>query len=272
MWASTLLLVAATALPNQPAGLQIKNVRVTTGPFGATRDKEVPELQYGDIFYVYYDIENLEVDNQGQAQYTISMEVSNGKGSVIYSDGPRDGTANLTLGGGKMPAFTTTTVGKEDPGEYTVKVTIVDRGNKKTVDLTRKFKIKKPEFGIVQPSLKFYTKSGRETIDAPALCVVGQTPVATAFVGSFARDKDDNPDLEITFNVVDLATKNSITEKPAVQTIKKGIPKDQDFIQILYPVELNRTGKFKIEMVATDKISKKKDTFTFPITVEEGSK
>jgi hypothetical protein len=270
MWASMLLLAATAALPNQSAGLQIGNIRVTTGPFGSVRKDQVPELQYGDIFFAYYDVDNLVVNELGEAEYTITMEISNSKGSVIFTDGPRDGKAVLSLGGNKMPAMTHSSIGKEqEPGEYTIKVTITDRGNKNknnSAEMTRKFKVKKAEFGIVQPGLKFVGQN--DILNAPPMAMVGQTLVASCFVGNFGRDKNDDPDLEITITVTDDAGK-ATTSKPSTQKINKNIPKAQDFINIMYPVDCNRAGKYTIEIAANDKLNKKSDKVTFPITVQE---
>jgi hypothetical protein len=269
MWTSLVLLGALAALPTQSGGLQISNVRFTMGPFGATIKSQVPELQTGDMFYVYYDVENLTVDELGTAKYTITMEITNSKGSAIFSDGPKDGEATLSLGGTRMPAFARALITKDqDPGEYTVKVTITDRNAKEktkaTTDMSRKFKIKKPEFGIVQPSLKL--AGDQSVVDTPPFFAVGQTPLVHCYVGSFAR-KNDQPDLEISFVV--LENDKPTTSKPAVQVIDKKVDPKQDFVEIWFPVDANRAGSFVIEMTAKDRIANKSEKIRFPITVQE---
>jgi hypothetical protein len=274
MWASLVLLAATASVPNQTGDLQISNVRVTTGPFGTVRANEMPELLPGDIFYVNYDVENLVMDDNGGVKYTMTFELANSKGSVIYKDGPKDGVATLSLGGGRMPAFAHSEIGKEtEAGEYSLKITITDRGakdkDKATKEITKKFKVKKLEFGIVRPVLTYVGQ--REVFLAPPVCVVGQTLVANCVIASPARskEKDKQPDVEITVNIIDDATKKPTTAKPAVQVFNKDIDEKQDYIDISYPVDLNRAGKFTIELIAKDRISGKSETVKFPVTVQE---
>ncbi len=267
MWTSLVLLGALASLPSQSGGPKINNVRFTTGPFGSVVKDKTPELQTGDMCYVYYDVDNLTVDEFGKAIYTITMEITNGKGSQIFSDGPKDGEAYLSLGGTTMPAYARSLITKDqDPGEYTVKVTITDRANKASTDMTRKFKIKKSEFGIVQPGLKLAGEQG--IVDTPPSFAVGQTPIVHGYVGNFGRDKKNNqPDLEITFSV--LEKDKPTTKKPAVQVINDKVDPKQDFLELSYPVDCNRAGSFVIVMTATDKVSGKTDKKEFPITVQE---
>jgi hypothetical protein len=270
MWASVLLFSVLGSLPNQASSLQLNNVRVTTGPFGSTRADGTPDMLPGDVFYVNYDIENLAMDaTTGQVQYSMTFELTNAAGKSIFKDGPRDGKATLSLGGGRMPAFAHSEIGKDtEPGDYTLKISVTDLGNKAkpTQSIEKKFKVKKPEFGIVRPHLTFV--GNKEAFLVAPIGAVGQTLVANCVLANVGKDPTTKqPNVEVAIHILDGAGKETI--KPAAQTFDKGVPADQDWIDISFPVDLNRPGKFTIEVEATDKVSKKKDKVSFPITVYE---
>lgn len=83
-------LAAAAALsfaPAQPDGLKLTNVRWTIGELGPTRKES--KLIPGDLLFIGYDIENLTIDADGYAKYTMGMEVSDAAGKSIFKQDPR---------------------------------------------------------------------------------------------------------------------------------------------------------------------------------------
>ena len=52
-------------------------------------------------------------------------------------------------------------------------------------------------------------------------------------------------------------------------TVEKDVPASAISVPIQFHVSLNRPGKFTVELKATDKVSGKTDTRSFPITVHQ---
>ena len=139
MWATLALTAALNLAPAQAGALELKNVRVTYGTLGQER-KDAKEVLPGDIYNVAFDIEGLQVGDNGQVLYRMGMELTkSGKKEPEFKQEPRDLEAFNTLGGSRVPAFARTTVGLDtQPGEYTLKVTdkIVNKTAEQTLDLT----------------------------------------------------------------------------------------------------------------------------------------
>src|SRR5690242_18705476 len=100
MWATMALAAALAAAPHQAGDLKLTNVRATYGYLGAERkeNKYVP----GDICYITFDIENLDVREDGKVRYSMKMELLNPKGKVEFGKEPQELEATNSLGGNRM--------------------------------------------------------------------------------------------------------------------------------------------------------------------------
>src|SRR5579859_4004773 len=128
---ATLALMSSLAVaPGQAGDLKLSNPRPTYGVLGAVRKDN--RILPGDVFFMTFDIENLKMDGEGRILYSMGMEVINPKGLSEYKRDPgeRPPLFNV-LGGNSIPAFAhAETTADTEPGEYTLKVTVVDNATK----------------------------------------------------------------------------------------------------------------------------------------------
>jgi hypothetical protein len=82
----------------------------------------------------------------------------------------------------------------------------------------------------------------------------------------FDRDSKGNPNLVTTLRVLDEDGK-ATTPKPLSGEIKGDIPKDVKALPMQFALQLNRSGKFTVEVAATDKLSGKSAKLSFPLRV-----
>jgi hypothetical protein len=80
--------------------------------------------------------------------------------------------------------------------------------------------------------------------------------------------KSEQPNLEVTMRVLDDQGRPTVA-KPFTGAVTKGIPKQVLAVPMQFALTLNRAGKFKVEVKATDKVSGKTATLTFPLTVSQ---
>jgi len=268
MWVTCALLTALSVAPSQAGSLQLTNVRPTTGYFGLTRSdaKVLP----GDLFFVAFDIDNLQADEHGRVLYAMTIELSDGTGKRLFSDGPQDREAFLTLGGTRLPAVAHAEVGTQTPpGKYSIKVTVADKVRKggAPASFSKEFEVDKLTFGIVRPQLTYLSTM----LPAPPRATVGQSLSLNCVVIGFERDKTKkNPSLTVDIIIVD-ANKKPTTAKPFTQTFKE-VEQDRNYMDLHWPLDLNRPGQFAVQLKVTDDLTKKTSTMQFPITVQEEPK
>ncbi len=275
------LLVAALALsPGQATGLKLSNVRNTYGELGGTR----PEGKFlpGDVFFVGFDIENISINDEGQVQYEMTMEVLDKNAKPIFKQEPAKKTDFVPLGGSKLPARAFITVGlDQEPGAYTMKLTVKDLGKNAAKDnaatLTKTFEVAKKDFGIVA----VYTSvDDRGAHPAPTTGIVGQSIYVQFGVVSFERAVPKAvdpkapkaaPQPDMTFEMVTLDSFGKPTMgKPVVYKLATEVRQEDQGFTMRFLLPMTRAGKFTVRLKATDNIAKKESTFDLPVTVVEG--
>jgi hypothetical protein len=261
---TTVLLAAALAAPDDKDKLTISHVRDTLGLMGPTRT--AGKILPGGEFYLCFDVEGVTIDDDGKVHYSVATEVSDSTGKVLFKIDPRDQDAPASLGGDRIPVFAHLDVGLQSPpGEYTVKVTVVDLPTKRSQELKCTVEVQPKDFGLV----RIKTTSDQE----------GQLPVAVPGAGEglwltfgavgFGRGGDvKQPDLTFEMRVLDEAGKPTST-KPLTFQVNKDVPPDAALVPGQFFLSLNRSGKFTIELTATDKVSGKKNQQTFPLTIQD---
>jgi hypothetical protein len=247
---TTLAFVATLGLtPGQSGKLDLTNVRPTYGVLGATR----PDRKYlpGDQVFIAYDIENITVDSFCKVLYGMSMKVEDNKKKVWFEQkGDQEKiVAYNSLGGSRLPAFANVNIGiNQPPGEYTLRVLVTDRAGKATKELVQKFEVLSPAFGIVRLTTSLDEK---DAMPAPMIGVPGQFIYVNFVTVGFGRDtKKGKPTL----------AKPSIGEVNDVQDKVQAVP-------MQFQLNLNRPGRFTVELKATDNVTKKISTLTFPLAV-----
>jgi hypothetical protein len=270
MWA-TLTLLSALSLPAADAGdLQLNNARVTYGRFGPTR-KDTKFLP-GDVYFVTFDIEGLQFNKEGQAKYSTKMELFDPKGASKFKSLDVPFELYTIQGGGKVSSDAFAEIQKDDaPGKYKMVVTVTDTNTKKTAKLTREYEVADKAFGIVRLSCAF---DDRDILPAPAMGTIGQTLFLHYALTGFDRDpKTKQPKFKLETRMLDESGKPTL-EQPVTRITAEGdpVPEKDVLVPFLFPLALTKAGKYTVELTATDVLSKKTATVTWPLIVQEPPK
>ncbi|HWG47850.1 MAG TPA: hypothetical protein VN688_34115 [Gemmataceae bacterium] len=281
MWTMLALMSALNATPAQAGQLELKNVRYTYGILGQER-KETPYLP-GDVVVIAFDIEGLKVAPNGQVQYSMSTELTGkekdpgtNKPKVLFRKDPQNLVTVNTLGGSRLPSIAYTEIGvKTDPGEYTMTVVVTDVAAKATVKLERKFEVLRTQFGIVRPGFTYIDMNERGsggTQIAPPVAVPGQSLQLNFALVGFELDKSEKQlaKLSVKMEILDE------TGKPVLEKPFTGVAQELDaeyknlrVSPFRFPMQINRSGKFKIVLSAKDEITGKTATQTLDLKVIE---
>lgn len=268
MW-TTLAFVAALGLaPSQAGDLSLTKGANTYWLLGPARSGN--EYLPGDVVFVAFDMENAKVTAEGEVAYGMAMEVSDIKGKVWYKNEPGSLRALNSLGGGTVQCYAHVNLGLDQPpGDYTLRVTVTDRAAKAQQTFQTKFVVKKPDFGVVQVSL---THDDRGQMFSPALGVPGEGLWVNFWAVGFARDvTKKQPNIRMTMRVLDEDGKPTVA-KPLSGEVKENVPENEKLVPAQFQLRLNRAGKFTVELLAEDLVSKKTSKVTFPLTVLPAAK
>jgi hypothetical protein len=262
---STLALAAALSLaPAQNPTLDLTNARVTFGgEFGPTRPNN--QLLPGDVFFLAFDIDNLQPDPVGKVQYTMGMEVTDASGKSIYKQDPTNMEQTLPLGGSKLPARAYAIIGLDQAkGSYTCKVSVIDKVTNAGKVVEKSFEVGAAQFAAVG----LFTSSDADgALPAPLGGVAGQPLWIHFAVVNFGRDaQTKQPNVVTEIRVVD-QNKKPTTAQPLVYVTAKTKVDTDRHIPHSIPMPLNRAGVFVIEITTICKVSGKKYEMSFPITV-----
>jgi hypothetical protein len=260
MWAA---LALTTVLQVAPAELELKNVRTTYGLLGQERKDE--EYLPGDQVVLSFDIEGLQVKPDGRVQYTMGFELTKkGKNKPEFKYGPVDLEATNSLGGATLPAFVKADLGIDtSAGDYSLKVTVRDRqGKGPEKSLEKTVKVKKPDFGFVR--VMFLSGRGDPV---PSIAVPGQRVDLNSTLVGIQSGKDKLPHVTFEMQILDAAGK-PVLEKPFKGDLRDDVSKTQGSMTFLpIPLQLNRAGKFKVVLKATDNVAKKTAEQTLDLEV-----
>jgi len=264
MWAALALSTVLTA-PAQGGDLAVKNVRSTYGIFGQPRKDN--KLLPGDELVIAFDVENLNVKDDGQVLFAMGTELTKkGKPKPEFKREPEEREATNTLGGTSMPHFAFVLLGMDTvPGEYTLKVTFKDLGGKKPVTVTfeEKFEVLPIKLGFVQ--VKLTTPAGVAT---PPIGMAGQTMyLHCSLVGWEVGKATKKPSVTFEMQVLDDADKPTLAK-----SFKGDITKEPEEVKGMMrfrpiPLALNRSGKFKVKIMATCNVSKKSTEHVIDLNV-----
>src|SRR5262249_45414567 len=144
-----------------------------------------------------------------------------------------------------------------------VKITVTDLASKASGTLTRSYKVLRPNFALVRLTT---TVDPEQNITAPFIGVGQSLWINFAAVG-FARDSDkEQPNLAVVMRVRDENGKATLA-KPDKGAVTKDVPKKMRAVPMQFMLELNRAGQFTVEIKATDKLTGKTASLSFPLRV-----
>ncbi len=264
MWTTAAVVAALSLGPAQAGQLNLTNVRATHGVLGMPRadTKVLP----GDRLVISFDIDGIQADADGKVLYSIGMEVADGTGKVQFKQDPQDREAHNSLGGNSVPAYASVQIGLEMPdGDYTLKVKVTDRQAKASATLERKFTVLAKAFGLVRLAT---TADAEGQVPLPFAGVGQSLWVNFAAVGFGRAKSTGQPDIEVTLRILD-ADGRATTAKPFSGRVNQDVPKNAGAVPMQFLLDLNRPGKFTVELKATDKVTGKEATQTFPLTVQK---
>jgi hypothetical protein len=264
IWTALAVAVAGLA-PGQAGQLTVDNVRYTRGVLGPVRSSA--KVLPGDSLYLCFDIDGISVDDAGKVHYSMALEVTTAEGKVVFKQDPRNLEAAASLGGSRITAFANVNIGFEQPaGEYTLKVTVADVTGGGKANLSKTFEVQPKDFGLVQLTT---TADAEGLLPVPAPGAGQGLWLHFGAVG-FARDPGTKqPNVMVSMRVLDESGKPT-QARPVTGGIDKNVAADAIILPVGLSLLLNRPGKFTVELTATDKVSNKQDTLTFPLTVVEG--
>ena len=273
MWATLALAAALQITPAQTGAFALKNVRPSYGVLGQTR-KDAKYLG-GDLLILNYDLQNLKVPDDSIVQYSLALEVTGKAGKSIYKLEPQEFKAELTLGGNSRPALSIYELPLDMPaGEYLFTVTGTDLLTKQTNKLEFPFEVLPTRLGFIQSGV--HVPVNQALIPSPFSIPVGQTViVGTGVVGFELGPKTENdvkkrqPNLVIETRIIDEATGKPTTAKPKRGVVVEVGEEYKRVVPFTTPLELNRAGRYKIEMKVTDNHTQKTAEVTLDITVYE---
>jgi hypothetical protein len=256
------LLLVLSLVPAQAGRLNLANVRTTYGVLGASRPDT--RILPGDHFVVSFDIEGLKTDDAGKVHYGIGMEVSDAAGKVHLKQDPHELETTNSLGGTSLQAFASLQVGLDQPpGTYRVKVTAIDRTTRAMGTLTQAYEVLPKGFGLVRFSTT-YDSDGK--IQAPFVGE-GQNIFVNFLAVGFGRDKaQGQPNLSVAMRILDENGRPTLA-KPFMGEISKEVPEKALSVPMQFMIELNRPGKFTVELKATDKVTGQTATLSYPLDV-----
>ena len=253
-----LLSLVLLALPSAATAIELKNFRSCYAPlpFGATR----PEAKClpGDFLFLTYDIEGLKFDPEnGKASFVTVLELFDSKPALIFKkETPNEVIPQL--GGSRMPGDLHVQMGRsQKPGKYVIRLTVQDRLSKEQKSHVYQFELLPQTFGIAG-------------VVAPAIGFPGQHHATEFALVDLGLDAKKQPNAEVTMRVLDESGKAVAT--PVVSTLPRDLPAEsnlekENFVPMRYPIYLNRSGRFTIDILAKDNISKKESRLTYPLTV-----
>jgi hypothetical protein len=263
MLTTLLLALAVQSAPAQGKSLTIANDRLTHGYLGPARKNA--DFLPGEVVFVAFDILNMTFDAKSRASYSISLEVLDGSGKVLFREVPRNLTARNYLGGNKLQGVAQLQVPIESkPGEYTLRVLVEDRANKTSTSLERKARVVNGDFGLIHVHV---SADPDGMVPRSPVGIVGETLYMNFAVVGFGRDQDKKqPNIQVAMRLLDDKGK-ATTPQPLTGKADKDIPPELKIVPLQFAVTLDRIGQFTVELNATDKTSGKTSKVSFPTKV-----
>lgn len=261
MWTTVALLSALSCTPAETGQLELKNVRFTYGFLGQAR-KESTFLP-GDLVILALDIEGLKVKDDGFANYSVGWSLfDHKKKKEVFAKEAQPLEVFNSLGGSRQPVLLVPPPGTYmEPGDYTIKADIADIRGNTTQKLERKFTVKPVEFGIVNPGLVYNVNPG---VAGPQFA----PPVAVPFqnlllhfttIGFTEAGEKNSPKVSVKMEIQDENGK-PVLKTPFTGKATRSESSENSklkFIPFKMPIQVNRSGKFKIVVTAKDESSGK---------------
>jgi hypothetical protein len=278
MWPILALAAVLPVVPAQSGDFTLKNPRASYSVFGQTR-KDAKYLG-GDLIILNYDLQNLKAADDSTVNYTLAFEITSKSGKSVAKGDPQEFKAELTLGGTSRPALSFFEIPLDPadmaPGEYVFTVIGTDLSSKQTAKVEYPFEVLSPRLGFIQSGIHIPIGVGK-SVPTPWSIPAGQTVMlGTAVVGfelgpkSETDPKKRQPNILIEMRIIDEATGKPTLAKPKFNLYTEAMDEINKKVVPFNPLlELNRPGRYKIEMKVTDKHANKTAELVLDVTVYE---
>jgi hypothetical protein len=222
----------------------------------------------GDVLFLSFDINGITVGKKGEIKYSLAMDMKDASGTKVFAQLPQIIEAANTLGGTQLPGYAYADIGGNvAAGKYTLTVTVKDEIANQSASLSHAFEVLKKDFGIGRVGL-FYDEQGK--VWAPPVFVAGQSAWVHFITMGFDRDaRDKSPNVEVRMRVLDATGKPTLPQGVTGDTKAQKVPANVQAVPWFQKIELNRPGKYKLELEAEDKVAKKTVKEVLNITVLE---
>lgn len=257
MWTTVALMSALSFTPAQAGQLELKNARFTYGFLGQAR-KESTFLP-GDLVLLQLDIEGLKVKDDGYAKYSVGWSLfSHKKNKELFAKEAQPLEVVNSLGGSSQPVFIMPPPQTYmDPGDYTIKVEVADIQGGAKQKLERKFTVKPLEFGIVNPGFVYNVNPGvAGPLYAPPVAVPLQNLMLHfTTVGATEGGAEKNlPKVTLKVEIQD-ESGNPVKKTPITGKAERYDTDEARKLKLIpfqIPIQVNRSGKFKVVVSAKD--------------------
>jgi hypothetical protein len=248
--------------PTEVAGLDMTNIRTTYGVLGPVRQD--PRFLPGDDFVLSFDIEGAKANAAGKVLYSVGMEVTDQQGKVRFRQLPNDLEAEVPSAGKGLPACASVQIGlDQDAGAYTVKVTVKDRVAGATREIARSCQVLPKGFGLVRLTT---TSDPEGKLATPFLQQGKPSWINFAAVGFGQNRSTGQPNVSVAMRVTDDAGR-PVLAKPSTGEISKDVSSGARSLPMQFALEINRAGKFTVELTATDQVSGQNAKVSIPVAV-----
>lgn len=266
MYAAALALLTAMSF-GQSAKLELSNIRGVYGQWGPPR-KDLKVLP-GELLYIAFDIGGLSTEKTGYLRFSSVMEVQDAKDKKpLYQKELGEVKFFNVLAGKKAQHIVEVpTTLATPPGKYLLKVTVTDLVGERESSFTQQFEVMPLDFGFVRFQ---FTYDFAAQIRMPNVGTLGQVLYVNAGMVGFKYDakNDSKATITVEMTVLDEQGKPTASLPPAEF---KDIPADTQYWHVGFDLPINRTGRFKIVLKATDHVSKKTATLSIPFQAVEAN-
>jgi hypothetical protein len=255
------LMLAFILTPASAAALEIKNFRPCYAPvpFGASRTEKDLKCLPGDFIWVTYDIEGLKLDPKtGKASFVTIFELFDSQAKPVFDPKRTPNEFLPQLGGTRMPGDLHLQMGRnQKPGKYVIRLTVQDRNSNESKSQTQQFELLQRGFGFAG-------------VVAPGIGFAGQHYATEFALIDMGLDAKKQPDVKVEMRVLDENAKPVATS--TYWTLPRDLPMGTDLVKenlvpLHFPLYLNRPGRFIIDILAKDNVSKTEARLTYPLTV-----
>lgn len=175
--------------------------------------------------------------------------------ATFKQDTPND--ISPQLGGNRMPGDLIVQLPlNQKAGKYKVRLTVRDNFAKDVKSFDYPFEVVAPEFAFVG-------------IVAKAVGFPGESYVARFALVNMTLNDKKQPSVDIAMRVYEETGKKLVTTQ-LLSNLPHDMPeeidlKKENFVPMLFPIYLNRTGTFILEVEAADKLTKNKNKKTIKL-------